>query len=55
MISMYNKETLEGKYFRDVELDTPDDTTGYTEKVPPDTSYVWNEDKSEWVMAEKAF
>ena len=27
-----------------------DDTTGYTEKVPPDTGYEWNEEQDDWVL-----
>ena len=47
---MFNKETLEGKWFRDIELPEPDDTTGYTEKVPPYKNYQWNEELNEWLL-----
>jgi len=42
---LFNKETLEGHYFCDEE-----DTSGYTEKIPPDTSYVWDEEINEWTQ-----
>ena len=47
---LYNKETMEGQWFSDIETNTPDDTSGYTEKKPPDTSYVWNEEQNEWLQ-----
>jgi len=53
MILMFNRETLEGKWFRDTELDGPEDTTGYTEKKPPYANYLWNEALGEWVLPEK--
>ena len=50
MILMFNKETLEGRWFRDIEFPEPEDTTGYTEKVPPYSNYIWNEELNEWVL-----
>ena len=47
---MYNKKTLEGIWFYEIEdTDTPDDTTGYTEKRPPDTSYIWDDTTGDWI------
>ena len=50
MTLMFNKETLEPKWFRTWECKPPDDTTGYTEKIPPDTSHYWNNELNEWVL-----
>ena len=53
MILMYDKKTLGCRWFRDVELDVPDGTTGYTEKKPPDARYYWGEDQNEWCLSKK--
>jgi len=48
---MFNKTTYEGHWFYE-ESDrpgNPEDTAGYTEKVPPDTSYVWDEEQDGWI------
>jgi len=56
MVLMFDKETLEGRWFRDTELETgPEDTTGYTDKVPPSTAYAFDEESDEWVLNEKVF
>jgi len=44
---MFNTKTLEGGWFDDGE-----DTTGYTDKVPPDTAHIWDEELGEWIMSE---
>ena len=54
MMLMYDKKTLECRWFRDTELDVPDDTTGYTGKRPPNARYEWDEDKGEWVLPERS-
>ena len=41
---MFNKTTFKGHWFSDSE-----DTTGYTEKVPPHTGVEWNEELNEWM------
>jgi len=45
---MFNKTTLDGKWFWDKEM--PVDNLHYTEKVPPDTAHAWDEDKGEWSL-----
>jgi len=50
MILMFNKTNYEGKWFKNWECNQADDTTGYTEKVPPNTNYCWNEELNEWVL-----
>jgi len=52
MILMYDKETLEGRWFRDTEIDVPDDTTGYTEKQPTSGKHLWDDGLNEWVLPE---
>jgi len=47
MILKFDKKTLEGHWFMDGE-----DSTGWTEKVPPYTNYVFDEESGEWVRAE---
>ena len=49
MILMFNKKTLEGHWFTKNE-----DSTGYTEKIPPYANYVWDEGLEEWVLPERA-
>ena len=44
---MFNIITFEGHWFDDGE-----DTTGYTDKIPPDTAHIWNEELGEWVFSE---
>jgi len=44
---MFNKTDFEGHWFQDGE-----DTTGYTEKVPPDAGHVWDETQQEWIIPE---
>ena len=44
---MFCKENREGRFFRDTE-----ETTGYTEKAPPDTMHVWDEEAGDWVYHE---
>jgi hypothetical protein len=41
---MFNKENFEGQWFND--NDYPD---GWTEKIPPNTSYEFNDELDEWV------
>jgi len=48
MILMFNKKTLEGHWFKNGES-----SEGYTEKVPPFTNYVFDENKNEWVLPER--
>ena len=42
---MFNKTTYEGHWFEDGEIDG-----GYTEKTPPHTGVVFNENDGEWVL-----
>jgi hypothetical protein len=42
---LYNTETLESHWFDDDE-----DTTGYTEKIPVNTGYIFNADTNDWVL-----
>jgi len=50
MILMFNKINHEGKCFRNWECKPVDDTTGYTEKVPPHAGVCWNEESGEWIL-----
>ena len=50
---MFNKISLEPKWFHDVEYENSDDTTGYTEKIPPYSNYVFNEETNEWELNER--
>jgi len=52
MTLMFNKETLEPRWLRTWECKPPDDTTGYTEKIPPDTAHYWDGELNEWVLPE---
>ena len=47
---MFNKLTLEPKWFHDVEYENPEDTTGYTDKIPPFSNYVFNEKLNKWEL-----
>ena len=47
MTLKFNKITFEGHWFTDDE-----DTAGYTDKIPPDTAHLWNEELGEWVLPE---
>jgi len=44
---MFHKKELYGHWFTETE-----DTTGYTEKVPPDTAHVFDEESGDWVLSE---
>jgi len=44
---MYNKKTLEGKYFYDSE-----NYEGFTEKYPIDSEHIFNEELDDWVLPE---
>ena len=46
---LFNKKTLDARWFRVWECKPADDTTGYTEKIPPHTLVEWNEELNEWV------
>jgi hypothetical protein len=41
---LFNKTEYYGEWFRDGE--TPE---GFTEKVPPNTGYIFDDDSDEWV------
>jgi len=47
MTLMFNKETLEGHWFK-----AGEDSTGWTERVPPYTNYVFDEGLGDWVLSE---
>jgi hypothetical protein len=44
---MFNKNNFEGRWFEDE--DYPDN---WTEKVPPNTGYIFDDKKNEWVEKE---
>ena len=44
---MFNKINLCGQWFNENE-----EVAGFTEKVPPDTAHIWNEETNEWVLLE---
>jgi len=44
---MFHKQELYGHWFRDNE-----DSTGYTDKIPPDAAHEWDEELNEWVLPE---
>jgi len=46
-ILMFSKTELIGKYFRNNE-----DTTGFTDKIPPNTNYKWDDENDDWVPVE---
>jgi hypothetical protein len=41
---LFNKKNFEGHWFEDTE-----DTEGWTEKVPPNGGYTFNDELNEWV------
>jgi hypothetical protein len=46
---MFNKTELYGHWFRDDE-----DTDGFTEKVPPYTGYIFDDDLNDWILKPEA-
>jgi hypothetical protein len=42
---MFHKTNYDGHWFDDNE-----DTDGFTDKVPPNTGYIFNEEQNEWVL-----
>ena len=48
MILMFDNKTLEGHWFMDGE-----DSTGWTEKVPPYANYVFDDELNDWVLPER--
>ena len=45
MTFMFDKKTLEGRWF----CTETEDTEGYTEKAPPFSNYLWDEERDEWL------
>ena len=47
---LFSKTNHEGRWFAEAE-----DITGYTEKIPPNTAHVWDENAEGWVLPEPVY
>jgi hypothetical protein len=45
---LFNKKDFQGHWFYDNE-----DTNGFTEKIPPNTGYIFNEELDDWVLKQE--